>query len=130
MDPIALREFLHVLSLEYGKGPKGARILASLPPSTTTHDTYAGRVKPRGDPDDDNTRGAPSKTASSKGDGVETLPPSVTAAASTAGTPGGVGAAGDGASAEHELNNSSGSDSRNSDMDVVARPTANGHACV
>ena len=32
MDPIALREFLHVLSLEYGGDRRGSRILASLPP--------------------------------------------------------------------------------------------------
>lgn len=33
MDPIALREFLHVLSLEYTSGTRGARILGALPPS-------------------------------------------------------------------------------------------------
>lgn len=45
MDPIALREFLHVLSLEYSNGTngtKGARILASLPPANTAAATTLG----------------------------------------------------------------------------------------
>ena len=51
MDPIALREFLHVLSLEYSSGTKGARILASLPSSNTaatTHGEAASRTEETG----------------------------------------------------------------------------------
>ncbi|CAM9831328.1 unnamed protein product [Pylaiella littoralis] len=49
MDPIALREFLHVLSLEYGNGPKGAGILASLhPPESSTAAADADAATPGG----------------------------------------------------------------------------------
>lgn len=46
MDPIALREFLHVLSLEYSiKSPKGARVVACLPDPTALAHASASESK-------------------------------------------------------------------------------------